>query len=147
MTMDSVTAPDTFVDNHTRWRRIVAWTALGVAAAIAVSAFVMHAGSGNHDGPTIRYSSAQAMAAKAGCASSFIGSTAYAGVTSTGSCTVRGSKVMLVVLPNVDAAYAWLDGANAMASTRQYGGVGDGWVVYGPNATVQSAVGKALTTP
>lgn len=147
MTIEAVAGSEPLVTRPIRWRRIVGWGALGIVAAAAVTAVVTHARSGNHDGPTIKYSSAQAMAVKAGCASSFVESTAHAGVTSIGSCTINSSKVTLVVLPNVDAAYAWFDGANATASARQFGGVGDGWVVLGSNEKVQSAVGAALTTP
>jgi hypothetical protein len=147
MTIEAAT-PGTVVDGPIQWRRIVRWSALGLAAALAVTVLVVHhARSATHDGLTIKYSSAQSMAAKAGCASSFAASTAHSGVTSIGSCAIDGSKVTFVVLPNVDAAYAWLDGANAIASPRQYGGVGDGWVVIGPDEGVQSAVGRALTTP
>ena len=146
MTIDAAT-PGRVAEGRIQWRRVVRWSALGLAAALALTVLVVHhARSATHDGLTIKYSSAQSMAAKAGCASSFAGSTAHSGVTSIGSCTIDGAKVTFVVLPNVDAAYAWLDGANAVASPRQYGGVGDGWVVIGPDKKVESAVGQALTT-
>ena len=147
MTAEAVAGSETLVTHPIRWRRTVYGGTLGVAAALAVTAIATHGRSGNHDGPTIKYSSAQAMAAKAGCASSFVESTAHAGVSSIGSCVIKGSKVTFVVLPSIDAAYVWLDGANATASPRQYGGVGDGWVVIGPDEVVQNEVAQALTTP
>jgi hypothetical protein len=121
---------------------------VGLVALLAAGGWlVQHVWAGSNDGPTINYPSAQAMAQKAGCASTFAGSAAYEGVTSTGSCVVNGSTVLLVVLPSTDMAYAWFDGAQALATTPHHGTVGAGWVAYGTDLESMNAVSQALTTP
>jgi len=121
---------------------------LGLVVVLAVGGWlVQHVQAGSNDGPTINYSSAQAMAQKAGCASTFAESTAHGGVTSTGSCLMNGSTILFVVLPNTDMAYAWFDGAQAVAETPHHGAVGAGWVAYGTDSQAMDAVTRALTTP
>ena len=105
---------------------------------------VVHAESGSHE---LRYESAQAMATKAGCGTSFHARVAHAGVTSTGECTVDGSLVVLVVLPTVDAAYAWFEGANTAAADPHHGVIGEGWVAYGGDPDAMNQVAQAMTTP
>ncbi|HVQ86894.1 MAG TPA: hypothetical protein VMT88_01825 [Actinomycetes bacterium] len=111
---------------------------LACGAVLAV-----HAETGSQ---AVKYESAQAMATKAGCGTSFHSRVAHAGVTSTGECTIDGSMVVLVVLPTVDAAYAWFDGANAAATEPHHGVVGDGWVAYGDDSDAMNYVARSLTT-
>lgn len=125
--------------------QLVTALALAFVVVLAVVGFLLTRDS---DGPTITYASAESMAEKAGCGDTFQSSTAYAGVVSAGTCSVNGHEVIFRVLPNIDAAYGWADGARKDPGQPQgFLGVGEGWVAFSLDLEASNAVVAALTTP
>jgi hypothetical protein len=124
-----------------------------VVAALGVVTAVVSAGSGTawalrhrSDGPAVRYATAAEMARRAGCARTYQATVAYAGVVSAGRCRLHGAWVELRVLPSLDAAYAWLDGAHGPSGAPSgYNVVGDGWVAHSLDRTAMVGVTHALT--
>ncbi|MFL6136462.1 MAG: hypothetical protein ACJ74O_01500 [Frankiaceae bacterium] len=124
--------------------------------ARAAAAVVLLAGGGgtawalqhrSGDGHEVRYASAAAMAARAGCVHTYQPTATYAGVVSAGRCRMDGGWVDFRVLPSLSAAYAWLDGAHGPSGKPEgFGVVGDGWVAHSLDRTAMVRVTRSLTS-